>query len=155
MIAAMTPAGSRHRQGGVTLIELMIVVIIIGVLLLLALPGYQDQLRKARRAVAKAELMTLLARQEEFFVNNRQYAAVFSDLGIAADESYRINESREQVTSGGIYRIALAPDGAGRGFSLSATPLGSQARDTVCGALQVTSTGVKSVTGQLLSAQCW
>lgn len=155
MNSALKATGERYHQHGITLIELMVVVMIVGLLLVLVLPGYQGQVRKAGRTVAQAELHTLLARQEEFFVNNRRYAAAFHDLGIAADTAYRIDDSGAQVATGGIYLIALLMEGSGRGFSFSATPVGVQALDTVCGTLQVTSTGIKSATGSSHGARCW
>lgn len=151
----MKATGKVHHQYGVTLIELMVVVMIVGLLLVLMLPAYQGQVRKAGRTVAQAELYSLLARQEEFFVNNRQYATAFNEIGIAADTTYRIDDGGARVATGGIYLITLLMDDGGRGFSLSATPVGSQALDAVCGTLQVTSTGVRSATGPDDSRQCW
>ncbi|PLW81621.1 hypothetical protein CWI75_14210 [Kineobactrum sediminis] len=155
MSSATKARDQRHHQNGVTLIELMVVVLIVGLLLVLMLPAYQGQVRKAGRTVAQAELFRLLARQEEFFVNNRQYAAAFNDLGMTADTAYRIDDGGAQVATGGIYLITLLMEVSGRGFSLSATPVGSQALDTVCGTLQVTSTGIKSATGPGQATQCW
>ena len=52
-------AGSR----GFSLIEVMIVLVIISVLLLVAVPGYQDSMSKSRRADGMRDLMELVSRQ--------------------------------------------------------------------------------------------
>ena len=42
---------------GFTLIEVMIVVVIVGVLLAIAVPGYQSSMEKGRRSDAKSALL--------------------------------------------------------------------------------------------------
>jgi len=68
------------NQQGFTLIELMIVVVIVAVLLTVALPSYQQQVRKTRRSLGKAQLMEVMARQEQFFLNRRRYAVLLTEL---------------------------------------------------------------------------
>jgi type IV pilus assembly protein PilE len=53
-------ASRRQRVLGFTLIELMIVVAVVAVLAAIALPSYNDALRKSRRAQAKADLVEYL-----------------------------------------------------------------------------------------------
>jgi type IV pilus assembly protein PilE len=64
-----------RRMGGFTLIELMIVVAVIGILGAIAYPAYTDQVRKGRRAEARAGLMNLLQQQERFMTQRNTYAA--------------------------------------------------------------------------------
>ena len=45
------------KAGGFTLIELMIVVAVLAILAAIAFPSYQEHVRKARRAQAKADLV--------------------------------------------------------------------------------------------------
>ena len=47
----------RYGNTGFTLIELMTVVVIVAVLLLVALPAYQNYMLRAHRAAAKAEML--------------------------------------------------------------------------------------------------
>jgi type IV pilus assembly protein PilE len=64
-----------RRQRAFTLIEMMIVLVVLAVLAAIALPAYQEQVRKGRRASAQAHLMDIAAKQQQFLLDNRRYAA--------------------------------------------------------------------------------
>ena len=49
----------RTREGGFTLVELMIVMLIIGVLAVIAIPSYMSSIRNAKEAVLKEDLHVL------------------------------------------------------------------------------------------------
>lgn len=144
---------------GFTLIELMIVVMIIAILMMIMLPSYQGYVLKAKRSLGRAELLAVLARQEHFFVLNKQYASRLDLLGYAANP-YAINANGERVEATSpdrSYIISLfdvAPDTAPQTFTLRATPQLAQAGDTLCGYLQITSLGVKSA-GERAAIDCW
>ena len=144
---------------GFTLVELMIVVTIIAILMMIMLPSYEVYVLKAKRSVGKAELLAVLARQEQFFVLNKQYASRLDLLGYGANP-YAINANGEWVEAtspGRIYIISLfelVPAMAPQAFTLRAMPQLAQAGDTRCGYLQITSLGVESA-GEGTAFDCW
>lgn len=145
----------RSRAAGFTLIELMIVVVIVGILLMIGLPSYQNQVLKTKRALGRAELQEVMSRQEQYFVNNRAYATTLADLGL--DNPYYIDADANNVASDStrrIYQIALASATA-LAYTVTAVPQLAQAKDGLCGTLQITSTGVKSEGGSGSVDDCW
>ncbi len=69
------------NKKGFTLVELMIVVAVIGILAAIAYPSYVDSMRKARRADAKAALLQVAQKEEQFYARNGSYTTDMTDLG--------------------------------------------------------------------------
>ena len=74
----------RKHMRGVTLTELMIVVVIISILTAIAYPGYQQYSQRAKRNEAKACLLQIATLQERQYLQNNTYTADMTDLGFAA-----------------------------------------------------------------------
>lgn len=67
---------SRNRHvAGFSLIELMIVVVIIGILAKIALPTYNDYVRKGQAQEAFTALSDYRVKLEQYFQDNRNYGA--------------------------------------------------------------------------------
>lgn len=133
----------------------MIVLVIAAVLFAIALPAYQSQQLRARRSVAQAELMKIAARQEQYFINNRSYAANLADLGFA--DPWTVDSSGNQVAAdapGRVYSVSLKSQTA-TAFELEAVPQGRQADDAICATYRLTATGVRTVTGTGSALDCW
>lgn len=128
--------------GGFSLLELIIVVVVAGVIAAIALPSYQEQTRKSRRAAATATLFDATSRQEQYFLDNKTYTVTIAAGGL----------NMNAVTEDGSYVISVdAPTGAcpiDRCYRVRATPQGAQAGDS-CGALTIDSDRVKFPNG------CW
>jgi len=73
------------KQKGFTLIELMIVITIIGILAAIALPSYQNYVQEARRADAKAALLSIQLEQEKWRANNPAYTETIGTGGLELD----------------------------------------------------------------------
>ena len=146
---------SRKTTAGFTLVELMIVIVVVAIVVGIALPGYQKHVIKTKRSIAKGELMEVLARQEQFFVNNRQYATTLAALGLS--DPYAIDANGDQVLTTAderIYEISLVSP-TPTAFSVRALPQRGQTKDSWCGTLTISSTGVQSETGSAPLAECW
>jgi len=147
---------SNARARGFTIIELMVVVVVLGILLMVSLPSYREQLRKTRRSLARAELMQVMARQEQFFLDHRRYAAVLTDLGYPASP-YAMDADGNDLSATAPDRIYLVQISTlpGGFYTLSATPQLDQSGDTLCGTLSLNSLGLKQGTGSGSLADCW
>src|SRR5262245_7477408 len=62
-----------RKQGGFTLIEVMIVVTIIAILAAVAIPNYSDYVTRGRVVEAIAGLGDARTKMEQFFQDNRTY----------------------------------------------------------------------------------
>ena len=69
-------SAGREHASGFTLIEVMIVVAIVAIIATIALPSYQDSVRKSRRADAVLALQQIQIEQEKFRAECPSYAAV-------------------------------------------------------------------------------
>jgi type IV pilus assembly protein PilE len=59
------------KNRGFTLIEILIVMVVIGILAAIAIPSYQNQLRKSSRAAAQA-FMAEIANKEIFYLQSQR-----------------------------------------------------------------------------------
>lgn len=143
------------RQQGFSLIELMIVVAVLGIIAAIAVPSYSDYQRKSRRSDAHKLLMQIVAKQEQYFQDNRSYSDDFTKIGSLAASSVAAGS----VTSDNNYytvTIALGTAAAPYySYVLTATPVAgtSQASDS-CTTLTIDQDGTKGFTPPTAKG-CW
>mgnify|MGYP000256277369 CR=1 FL=1 len=146
--------GFRARQWsasrGFTLIEVMIVIVIVGVLLAIAMPSYENSMQKGRRADAKSALLDIANQQEQFMLDQGTYTVDVEDLGFGAGPYVSEEEH---------YTVGIAACGTGtiaNCYVLTATPrAGSpQADDLRCTQFVLRSNGSKEASGSDPDS-CW
>jgi type IV pilus assembly protein PilE len=123
------------RQKGVTLIELMVTVMIIAILAAIAMPAYQEYVRRGHRGAAKAQMLDLAIRQQQLLLANRAYTAM--DAAACAATLPPEVSARYGCT------VTLGAD-AVPSFTITFTPTGPQASD---GTLVLNSVGLKTRAG--------
>ena len=148
-----TPA-HKYRTG-FSLIELMIVVAIVAVIFAFAFPSYERYVVRAKRAVGQNALMQVADRQQQFFMDNKRFAASLANLGFGANPF--IIDDDGAATVGGdpdaVYSVSLTNVTATT-WTAIATPLNGQlSRDTDCGNLTITQAGAKGNSGA--GDNCW
>ncbi len=101
---------------GMTLIELMITVAIIGILASIAYPSYTEFVVRSNRSEAQRELMRIANMQEQYYVDNRTYTNNMTLLGESADPF---------ITESGNYSIDVKESTVTNSFTLQAKALGT------------------------------
>lgn len=86
MQKSVQPTTRNTKQGGFTLIELMIVVAIIGVLASIAVPQYQNYTARAQASEGLSVTAGLRADIAEYFSLNGEVPEDEDDLGVELDE---------------------------------------------------------------------
>lgn len=138
---------AKTNMHGMTLIELMIVVAILGVIIAIGYPSYQEQVRKSRRAEGMGALLELADRMERFYADRGTYA------GASLTGAGRIYPN---TSDGGYYTLSIVSQNA-VSYSVSAAPTsrGKQNQDK-CDTFTLDSLGNKGLTGNDIPlAQCW
>jgi type IV pilus assembly protein PilE len=137
------------KQTGITLIELMIVVAIVGILAAIAYPSYQEQALEGRRSEGRTALLEVAQAQERFYTANGSYATGI-DNSDGDDDSSNDVSGVSRTTENGYYTLSIN-NGAGSTFTATATPTGT---DTDCTSITLNNLGVKGGTGADTS-KCW
>jgi type IV pilus assembly protein PilE len=134
---------SIRRTSGVTLIEIMAVVAIVGILSAIAIPSYEQFIDKARRTEAKGALLDLASRLEAYYADNQAYTGADVDALVGSS-----------TTEKGLYTLSITSLTA-QAYTIRATPT-AQISDEPCGKFTLTSLGAKGVEdGSLSSSKCW
>ena len=123
-----------HRQArGFTLIELMVTVAVVAILAAIAWPSYQQYVKRGRRSSAKAAMMDIANREQQYLIANRVYEN---------DATLQTNGYTLPSDVSAYYTWTVVPGtGTNPTFLITFTPSGAQASD---GALTLDDAGNRS-----------
>lgn len=128
-----------YTSRGLSLIEILIVVGVVGILAAVALPAYREHVLKANRKEALAALGRIQIAQESRRGSASAYGTL-ADIGVAAS------------TEGGLYTLAISNLTATT-YTATATATGTQAADTACATIVATHAGPDI--GTPAKKACW
>ncbi len=100
-----------RKQGGFTLLELLIVIVIIGILALLIIPNITSAPKKARDTQRKTDLKAVQKGLEEYFVSNNAYPAALTDLTLGSAPILKSVPTDPKNTSPYVYTYTPTPTG--------------------------------------------
>lgn len=145
----------KSLQRGVTLIELVVVMIIVGVLAAIAIPTYRQYVLRSQRSDAKDALLALATAQEKFYLQCNTYATAIA----AANNCGAGQVQGAAASKNGWYTLAIV-GGNATSYTVSATAVAGekQFEDTACRSFSVTDRGIRTALddgGGDNTATCW
>jgi type IV pilus assembly protein PilE len=156
---------------GFTLIELMIVVAVASILVAIAVPTYQNQIRHSRRTDAKTALLDMAVRQEKYLTLGNTYTTTasnlgYSTLGVPIGSGYYdmyVCIGTATTSTAASTPCTAVTGTTGSSFVVSAIPVAgtSQAGDSTCLYFAVDNTGTQysanstAGTGTNTTSTCW
>ena len=146
---------SSRRTGGFTLVELMIACVVLAIIVAVAMPSYQAQVRKSRRADARNAILDLAGREERFLSIANSYSQTPTDVGYTGAFPVTVNNGYYQLS------VTVPDPNQAPGITsylITATTFGPQVTDTDCQTFTVNQLGQQAALnsgGALNTATCW
>lgn len=122
-------APRRAGDSGVTLIEMMVVLVIIGIVAALVVPNVIGRPDEARRTVAQADMMTIASSLEVYRLDNRGYPTTAQ--GLAALVTRPVSPPEPQNWASGGYLTDLPEDPWGQPYEYRMPGTGNARYDLV------------------------
>jgi type IV pilus assembly protein PilE len=135
---------------GITLLELLIVLVVIGIIAALTLPAYRQHMFRVNRTEAMTALLQLQSAEETFYLRQARYA---DNIAAAPPAGLAISAT----STSGKYLLSVAVAADGQSYIATATPApgGGQDADQDCLAFSVDARGRRAVSGTRDARYCW
>ena len=143
-------------QRGMTLIELVVVIMIVGILAAVAIPSYRSYVVRSQRSDAKDAILALATQQEKHYLQCNSYATAID----AATDCAAFELQGTAASKSGWYALDTdAPDPV-TGFTVTATAINgeNQWQDDECRSFTVDQAGVRTAenaAGTDNTDECW
>ncbi len=140
---------------GITLVELMLVVVIIAILTSIAVPTYRSYLLRSQRTDARVTLLKVQSAQERFLLQQNRYA---TDDELTEAPPAGLGQLRQ--SDNGFYRIEIVDGATPTEYILQATPIDGRGQqdDSKCVELSIDQNGIKRAvnsSGTDTTRDCW
>ncbi len=133
----------RKAFRGITLPELLIVMVIVGILGSLAYPQYREFAARAKRTEAVAALLRIQVNQERFYLSNNTFTNDLTKLGFSS--------SSDAKTNSGSYSVNITAADAGN-YTAVATYLNTDGEKDKCKTFTIQDGDVKT---SAPDTNCW
>jgi len=143
---------ARRAARGVTLIELLTVIVVLAILGAIAVTTYRRFTLRANRTDATTTLLRVQVAQEKFFLQNNRYASGSTELTAAPPAGLGIGVDSAGLTPNGYYTVTLdAADDTH--YTVTATATGRQTDDiAACHVFTLNEQGTRTPAE---SSGCW
>ncbi|MBS78777.1 MAG: type 4 fimbrial biosynthesis protein [Variovorax sp.] len=135
---------------GFTLIEMMIVVALVAILAAIAMPSYNDYIRRGQQPEAFNALSDFRAKMEQYYQDNRKYGSGTTCANDATASSWNGFAATKYFNF-----ACTITDGAQQAYSISATGKDGQVKNDVYSIDQNGNRTTSKFKGATVSANCW
>lgn len=141
----------KSKQHGFTLIELMITVAIVGILASVALPSYNDYIRRGQIPEAFNALSDFRTKMEQYYQDNRNYGSAAA----CADNATAIAWNGFSPAGAKYFTYACATSNTQQSYTITATGSGGRATGHVYTINQNGDRATSQFKGGSVTASCW
>jgi len=137
-------------ERGITLFELLVVMLLVGIIAAFAFPAYRQHLVRVHRAEAMTALLQLQSAEESHYLRHGIYTA-----NVTAAPPAGLGLLSSSAANRYALSVALAADGQSFIATASPTPGGGQLADYECLAFSIDARGRRAASGTGNTQRCW